>query len=177
MVVVVRGAAGSGSLLETGRRELAALEPGIAMARPGSMARVRSDSIAQPRFTAFLLGLFAASAVLLAAVGLSGLLSYSVAQRDRELSVRIALGASRGHVLRLVVGQALVLTGAGILLGLLGAFALTRVLRALLFGVTPGDPVALGAVSLLLLTVALGASWLPARRAVRTDPLTSMRGG
>jgi predicted permease len=177
MVVVVRGAAGSESLLETGRHELAALEPGIAMARPGTMARVRSDSIAQPRFTAFLLGLFAASAILLAAVGLSGLLSYSVAQRDRELSVRIALGASRGHVLGLVVGQALVLTGAGILLGLLGAFALTRVLRALLFGVTPGDPVALGAVSLLLLAVALGATWLPARRAARTDPLTSMRGG
>jgi len=76
-----------------------------------------------------------------------------------------------------VVGQALVLTGAGILLGLLGALLLTRVLRALLFGVTPGDPVALGAVSLLLLAVALGASWLPARRAVRTDPLTAMRGG
>ncbi len=76
-----------------------------------------------------------------------------------------------------MVGQALVLTGAGILLGLLGALLLTRVLRALLFGVTPGDPVALGAVSLLLLAVALGASWLPARRAVRTDPLTAMRGG
>jgi putative ABC transport system permease protein len=175
--VIVRGRGEPGAVLESARRELAAMDPGIAMARPRTLQQVKADSIARPRFIALLLGVFAGSAVLLAAVGLSGLLSYSVAQRDRELSVRIALGASRGHVLRLVVGQALVLTGAGIFLGLLGAFALTRVLRALLFGVTPGDPVALGAVSLLLLAVALGASWLPARRAARTDPLTSMRGG
>ncbi len=177
MVVVLRGAAAPGLLLEAARRELAALEPGIAMARPGTMAQVRADSIAQPRFTAFLLGVFAASAVLLAAVGLFGLLSYTVAQRERELSVRIALGASGREVRRLVVGQALTLAGAGIGLGLVGAVALTRVLRALLFGVTPGNPIAFAAVSALLLGVALAASWLPARRAARADPLAALRVG
>ena len=147
------------------------------MAHPRTMEQIRVDSIAQPRFTAFLLGVFAASAVLLAAVGLSGLLSYTVAQRDRELSVRIALGASRPGVQRLVVGHAMLLAGSGVALGLIGAVALTRVLRALLFGVSPGDPVAFIAVSLLLLAVAFGASWLPARRASRADPLNALKAG
>ncbi len=176
-VVLLRGAAAPASLLEAARRELAALEPGIAMARARTMAQVRSDSIAQPRFTALLLGVFAASAVLLAAVGLSGLLSYTVAQRERELSVRLALGASRGGVLRLVVAQAMALAGTGVMLGLVGAAALTRVLRALLYGVRPGDPLAFAVVSVLLLAVALVASWLPARRAARADPVQALRAG
>jgi putative ABC transport system permease protein len=176
-VVLVRGTAASATLLETARRELAALEPGVAMARPGTMAQVRDDSIAQPRFTAMLLGVFAASAVLLAAIGLSGLVSYTVAQRERELSVRLALGASRAGVQRLVVGQAMGLAGAGVGLGLAGALLLTRVLGALLYGVSPGDPVALALVAALLLLVGLGASWLPARRASRADPLQALKSG
>jgi putative ABC transport system permease protein len=175
LAVIVRGRGEPRTLLEVSRRELTALNPEIAMARPRTLQQVRADSIARPRFLSLLISVFATLALLLAAIGLSGLLSYTVAQRDRELSVRIALGASRAHVVRLVLGQALLLAGAGVILGLLGALGLTRVLRSLLFGVSPGDPVALAAVALLLLAIALAASWLPARRAARADPLESMR--
>ena len=177
VAVLLRGRGEPGALLETARRELAALNPEIAMARPRTLQQVRADSVARPRFLSLLISVFAALALLLAAVGLSGLLSYTVAQRERELSVRIALGASRGNVLRLVVAQAALLAGVGIVVGLIGAVALTRVLRSLLFGVSPGDPLALGLVSLLLFGIALIASWLPARKAARADPLSSLRAG
>jgi predicted permease len=177
IVMLVSGTAAPRALLDIARRELAALEPTVAMARPATMEEVRADSIAQPRFTAFLLAVFALSAVVLAAVGLSGLLSYTVAQRDREMAIRLALGASRGQVIRLVVKQAVALAGAGVVLGLAGAMVLTRVLRALLYGVQPGDPVAFAVVSVLLLAVAFAASWIPARRASRADPLAALKAG
>ena len=176
LAVILRGRTAPATLLDGARRVLAALNPEIAMARPRTLHQVRDESIARPRFLALLMGIFAGSALVLAAVGLSGLLSYMVAQRDRELSVRIALGAPRRHVLGIVVGQALALAGTGIGLGLIGALALTRVLRSLLFAVSPADPATFVAVAGVLLLIAIAASWFPAHRAARADPLATMRG-
>jgi putative ABC transport system permease protein len=132
--------------------------------------------VATPRFRTGLVVSFAVVALLLAAIGLYGVVAYSVAERRQEIGVRIALGARRADVLRLVVGQGLGLAAAGVCVGLLGATLLTRTLSSLLFGVGAFDPPTLAAVSLLLLAVAGTASLLPARRASRIDPLIALRG-
>jgi putative ABC transport system permease protein len=121
------------------------------------------------------LGTFAALAFVLASVGIYGVVSYSVAQRTREIGIRVALGAHRRDVLGLVLKEALHLTALGVGLGLLGAFAATRVLRSLLFEVKPTDPATFISLSLLLTLVALLASYIPARRATKVDPLVALR--
>ena len=175
LAVVVRGQGQPADLIERARHELEAIDPEIALAQPRTLEEVRSASIAQPRFLTLLIGIFSVTALVLAAVGLSGLLSYSVAQRDRELSIRIALGASRGNILGLVLRQTLMLAGVGVLLGLVGALALTGVLRSLLYEVSPTDPVAFGSVGIVLVLTALLASAMPARRAVKSNPVEAMR--
>src|SRR5262245_46133252 len=140
-----------------------------------SMESVVSASIAQPRFRSMLLGLFGALAVALAAVGVYGVISYSVRQRAHELGIRMALGAQRRDVLKLILTQGLKLALMGVGLGLLAAFALTRWMESLLFGVRPNDPLTFGVVTVVLLLVALFACWLPARRATKVDPLTALR--
>ena len=157
------------------RRELAALDPSIAMARVETLDATLAGTMAPQRFNALLLGGFAVLAVLLAAVGLYGLLSYGVTQRARELSVRMALGATRGEVIRLVLGRSLRLLVVGTALGLAGSLALTRVLASLLFGVRPTDPLTFTGVTAVLFAVALLASYLPARRAARADPARALR--
>jgi putative ABC transport system permease protein len=120
-------------------------------------------------------GAFAAIALVLAAVGVYGVISYAVSQRTQEIGVRVALGAQRGDVLRLVVGHGAVLGGAGIAIGLAGALSVTRFLRTMLFGVTPFDPASFVGVSLVLAVIALVASYVPARRAARVDPVEALR--
>jgi len=140
-----------------------------------TMSSVVSSSIGARRFYMQLLGVFAALAFILAGVGIYGVVAYSVAQRTREIGIRVALGAQSRDVLGLVLKEALRLTLFGVALGLAGAFAATRVLRSLLFEVKPTDPATFICLSLLLMFVALLASYIPARRATRVDPLVALR--
>ena len=140
-----------------------------------TMKQAVSDSVSQPRFYMLLLSAFATLALLLAALGIYGVISYSVSQRTRELGIRIALGATQDRVMRLVLGHGLMLTVVGVSVGLLGAYWLTRVVAALLYGVEATDFVTFAGVALVLLGVASLASYLPARRAARVDPVIAMR--
>jgi putative ABC transport system permease protein len=139
------------------------------------MNELLSSTIADRKFNTFLLGAFAAVALSLAAVGIYGLIAYSVAQRTRELGIRIALGAVPRDVLLLVIRQGVTLALAGIVIGSLGAIALTRWMRSMLFQVDPLDPLTFAAVGVALAAVAIGATWAPALRAARVSPVTAMR--
>ena len=131
--------------------------------------------MATPRFTAILIGAFAGLALLLAGFGLYGVMAYSVAQRRREIGIRMALGAREADVRSLVAGQALRMGAAGVTIGLAGALLVTRILDSLLFGVTAGDPATFAGVSAVLMTVLIVAAYLPARRATRLDPIVALR--
>jgi putative ABC transport system permease protein len=133
------------------------------------------DITAQRRFLVLLLSIFAGTALALAAIGLSGVIAYSVSQRTHEIGIRIALGAQTSDVLKLIIGQGLKLILIGVALGLAGALALTRLLADLLFDVKPTDPTTFTVILLLLVAVALMASYLPARRATKVDPMTALR--
>jgi putative ABC transport system permease protein len=151
------------------------LDPDIPVARLRTLEDVVARSISQPRFYMLLLGLFAAMAVLLAALGIFGVMSYAVAQRSREIGIRMALGAHSSSVMSMILRNAALLAGCGIVLGLVGALALSRTLSGFLFNLSPSDPVTLGGVAILLTGVALLASFLPARQATRVDPLITLR--
>jgi ABC-type antimicrobial peptide transport system permease subunit len=140
-----------------------------------TMEEVVHQSLAGRRLNLWLLGFFATVALVLAAAGLYGVISYLVAQRTREIGVRIALGAQNRDVMGLVLRQAAVLAGFGVVLGLAGALASTRVLESLLYGVSARDPLTFAALAALLAAVALVASWLPARRAARVNPMVAIR--
>jgi putative ABC transport system permease protein len=147
----------------------------LPIASVSTMEQIRSGSIAQPRITALLLMVFASLALVLASVGIYGVMAYAVTQRTHEMGLRMALGARVTDVLKLVVGEGIILAAGGVALGLAGAFALTRVLAKLLWGVRPTDPATFIAVSLLLAGVALLASYVPARRATKVDPMVALR--
>jgi ABC-type antimicrobial peptide transport system permease subunit len=140
-----------------------------------TMDELKDDELGQPRLILGLIEGFAGAALLLAAVGVYGVIAYSVAQRTRELGIRQAIGAQRGDILRHVLKQAVVLAIAGVAAGLSGAYGLTRVMKSLLFGVSPTDPTTFAAVGLLFIVVALAASYLPARRATKIDPMAALR--
>jgi putative ABC transport system permease protein len=140
-----------------------------------SMEEIVSDSVARQRFSMLLLGVFAGLALVLAAVGIYGVMSYSVAQRTREIGIRMALGAQRSDVLKMTVGQGLRLVFTGVAIGLAAAFVLTRVMATLLFGVSPTDPLTFVSISIVLIGVAVLASYIPALRATRVDPMFALR--
>src|SRR5687767_6260913 len=164
-----------GSAVEGIRAEIRRAAPDLPIQSTVTMDEAVAASVAQPRFRMVLLGLFAIAATLIATCGLYGLMAYAVTQRRREIGVRMALGAQRRDVLRLVLTRALRIVVAGLIVGLAGAVAVTRVLQRFLFGVTPTDPNVFTIVTLLLLAVGLLAAWLPARRAARIDPCVALR--
>jgi ABC-type antimicrobial peptide transport system permease subunit len=141
----------------------------------GTMNDRRTASLASSRFSTMLLTVFGGIALLLAAIGVYGVISYGVTQRSQEIGIRVALGAGYGRVLRLVVGHAAVLTGVGLAVGLTGALLLSRFMGGLLYQVSPTDPTTLAAGVLVLALVALAAAAVPARRAARVDPAVALR--
>lgn len=173
--VALRSPGEPSAVISSLRRELRAMDPSLPLSRVRSLEEVMSAAQARPRFLATLLMIFSGVALILATVGIYGVISYSVAQRTREIGLRMALGAQRGDVLGLLLGRGMLIAAIGIALGLAGAFALTRSLSTLLFGVTPTDPLTFTAVSLLLAVVAFVAIYIPARRATRVDPINALR--
>jgi putative ABC transport system permease protein len=157
------------------RAEIRRAAPGLPIASTVTMDEAVAASVAQPRFRTVLVLLFAVTATLIATCGIYGVMAYAVTQRRREIGVRMALGATRRDVLRLVLMRALRIVVAGLIVGLAGAVGVTRVLQRFLFGVTPTDPIAFTIVTLLLMAVGLIAAWLPARRATRIDPWAALR--
>jgi putative ABC transport system permease protein len=151
------------------------MDPDLVVANVKTMEEVVSDSVAERRLTMLLLAIFAGAALLLAAVGIYGVIAYSVTERTQEIGIRMALGAQRGDVLRMVVGQAMLLTLAGVVVGGALAFGLTRLMTGLLFAVKPGDPLTFVVVAAVLGGVAALASYLPGRRATRVDPVIALR--
>jgi putative ABC transport system permease protein len=163
------------TMVSAARAALSSIDSGVPMAQVSTLDDVVSRSVRDQRSSVFLLGSLGALALVLTAVGIYGVLAYNVAQQTRELGVRIALGASRGDVLSLVLGRGLRLVAIGAVIGLAASFALTRLMTALLFGVKPTDPATFAGVTLLLFIVAFTACWIPARRATRVDPMVALR--
>jgi putative ABC transport system permease protein len=151
------------------------LDPNLPIFGLTTLQQAVSDSVSQPRFYMVLLGAFAAIALLLAALGIYGVISYAVSQRTRELGIRVALGATREKIIRLVIAEGVWLAGAGVVLGVFASLALTRALASLLFGVGKLDPFALAAAPVVLMAAALLGCYLPARRAAKVDPVIAMR--
>ena len=175
LTLVVRASGDPSSLAPAIAGIVSSMDRGVPVSQVQTMDEIVAQSNARPRFYLLLLGAFAAAAVLLAAVGIYGVMSYSVSRRTNEIGVRMALGAKPSDVLRLIVGHGIVVALGGAVVGLAGALGLTRLMSSLLYGVGASDPPTFLAVSLLLGAVALAASYIPARRATRIDPLTALR--
>ena len=173
--IAVRARGNPSSLGSVLREQIRAIDSALPVAEVKPMEEAIGSSIAQPRFRTALLSLFGAAALLLAAIGIYGVLAYTVTQQTREIGIRMALGANPGRVLRLVLARGLRLAGAGTVIGVLAALLLTRLLGSLLFDVSATDPLTFAAVAGLLLAVALLACYVPARRAMRVDPMVALR--
>jgi putative ABC transport system permease protein len=175
MSIFVRSQLSSSALMVTLRRAINEIDKDVPVYRMRTLPEYLSQSVAQPRLNAMLVGLFALIALLLAAAGIFGVMSYSVTQRTQEIGIRLALGAQRYDVLRLIIGQGMRFVGAGVVVGLIGVFACTRLLRSLLFGVGATDLPTMFAVTVILSAVAFIACLLPARRATLVDPVQALR--
>ncbi|MGB6947212.1 MAG: ABC transporter permease [Bryobacteraceae bacterium] len=175
MALVIRAAGDPAGITPAVRQEVRTLDPSQPVFDVRSMQEVLYGSVAQPRFRTFLVGMFAVLALVLAALGLYGVVAYSVSQRTTELGIRVALGAQPGSIVKLVVLRAAGLAAVGLGIGLAITLAGSRLIARFLFGVSPADPVTLGIVSFVILFVALTASWAPALKAARVDPATALR--
>jgi putative ABC transport system permease protein len=175
MGALVRSELGEAAVANAVHDAVRSLDRDLPAGRSETIESVLQRRRGEPRFRAVLITAFAAVALLLAGIGLYGLISYTVAQRVPEIGVRLALGATPSQVGRLIVGQGVTLAGVGVVLGVIGALAATRLIRGLLFSVSTTDPVIYSALAALLLTIAVLACYLPARRAMRVDPMTALR--
>ncbi|HEY0350263.1 MAG TPA: ABC transporter permease [Pyrinomonadaceae bacterium] len=173
--IVVRTSVEPASLIASIRSQIQSIDSEEGPTRIATMTQLLADSVAQPRFNAFLIGLFAVLAFILSAIGIYGVISYDVAQRTSEIGVRMALGARRVDVLRMILAHGLALTLGGLVVGIVGALLLTRFLSTLLFDIRPTDLPTYIAASLLLMAVAMAACLIPARRATKVDPLVALR--
>jgi putative ABC transport system permease protein len=175
-IIFVKSRATADQLVPVLRSEVKALDPDLPLVDVKMMNARFGDATWRTRTTAWLLGAFSLLALGLAGVGIYGVVSQSVAQRSRELGVRVALGASRGDIMHLVLGRALIFAAAGLVLGLVITLPAMRLLTALLYQVQPGDPAVIASLAAALLVVAAFSSYLPARRATRVSPLAVLRG-
>jgi len=175
MIVTVKTVGNAPSILGSVQNEVRQMDKDLPVFGIKSLDEYVADSVATPRFNTTLLTLFASVALILTVVGLYGVMSYSVAQRTNEIGIRMALGAQARDVLSLIVGQGLKMVLIGLAIGLAGAFALTRVMASLLFGVGTKDPLTFAGVAGVLALVALLACYLPARRATKVDPIVALR--
>lgn len=175
MSLVVRSAGGPAAVASAVRAEVRKLDPEMPVNPGRPLREIVAESVAEPRFRTLLLATFAITALMLAAIGVYGLISYSVAQRTREIGIRVALGARPGQVMGSIVREGMTLATIGVAIGLAGALAATRVVEAFLFGIEATDPLTFAAVAALLLAVAFVASYVPSRRALRVDPLMALR--
>jgi putative ABC transport system permease protein len=175
MYIVLRSKGDPNSLISAVRNEVWSLDKDQPISNINTMEKLVYTSVAQPRFNMMLLAIFATVALILAAIGIYGVMSYSVSQRMNEIGIRIALGAQNSDILKLIVGHGMLHAAAGIAIGLMAAFALTRLMSSLLYGVSATDPIIYLLISLLLATVAFLASFIPARRAIKADPVVTLR--
>jgi putative ABC transport system permease protein len=175
LVLVARTVANPAGLADAAKAALRDADPNVPVFRVNTVEDVIARSMAQPRLYTLLIGAFAIAAVVLAAVGLYGLIAFSVAQRSHEMGIRVALGASRPEILRLVLGEGIGLAALGTAIGVAGGLAGTRVLVGLMAGIQPNDPLTFASVAAMLLACASLASYVPARRAAAADPLASLR--
>jgi putative ABC transport system permease protein len=176
MFMVVRSATPDPrTLISSAQNAVWSVDKYVPLANVRTMQDTIADSVVRRKFAMLLLAIFAGLAVLLSAIGLYGVMSFSVAQRTREIGIRVALGAQRSDVLRLVINQGILFVGSGVAAGLICSVGLTRLMSSLLFGVSPTDAGTFASVAFLLAGIALLACWIPARRATRVDPVIALR--
>jgi putative ABC transport system permease protein len=175
MTVVIKAAGDPQQLINSVRQTIAAVDPDQPIYSVRTMGDIRAESVAPERLNLTLMGIFAGIALVLSIVGIYGVMSYAVTQRTHEIGIRMAVGASPRQVFKLILGQGMILAVIGVVLGLVGAFALTRLMVTMLFDVTPTDPATFIGVAALLIAVALVACFIPGRRATKVEPVISLR--
>jgi putative ABC transport system permease protein len=174
--LLVRTTGDATRMINTVRQEIRAVSRDVALLRPDTLDTIlRRDVQAQPRFVLIVLGMFAAAGLVLVALGIYGVLAYTVSQQTREIAIRMAIGGEHRDVLRMVIGAGLRLVAIGVLIGFAASFATNRLLVAQLFNTSPQDTATVISVALIITLVALAACWVPARRALRIEPMTALR--
>jgi putative ABC transport system permease protein len=175
MTVIIKGSSDPNQIIAFVRQQVKAIDPDQPIYNIRTMDEIRAESVAPERLNLTLLSIFAGIALILAIVGIYGVMSYAVTQRTHEIGIRMAIGAQPRDVFRMVIGQGMMLAFVGVVFGLVGAFVLTRWMTAMLFGVEPTDPATFASIAALLIGVALVACYIPSRRATKVDPVVSLR--